>query len=124
MATGGIRFPDLALGHAVETKKQVIEPLLEEGFRAHDHRLDIIRIIEIRWLNGDAHLRSNFARDRFDALDCAFETRHRIMWKQGDQQEVGDVLGFEILDGGWNRRVLIAHGQLDRYWNEFLQLRL
>ena len=55
------------------------------------------------------------------ANDGGFIARHGIMGEQGNEQDFLHALGPEFFHGGFNGRILIAHRQLDRNVNAFLQ---
>lgn len=124
MAAGRIGFAKLALGQAVETEQQMVEAFVQVILRAGDECVDVVRVIEVRRLNLDAHSRRDLGCDFFDAFDGGFEAGHRIMREQWNEQKVVDAFLGQVLDGLGNRRALIAHGELDGDIEALLQFGL
>ena len=81
MAAGGIGFADLSLGQTMETEKEMVEALIEIILRAADECVDVIRIVEVRRLDLDAHGWRDVCRNFFNAFDGGFEAGHCIMRK-------------------------------------------
>ena len=85
MATRGIGFAKITLKKTMETKKQVIEALVQVVLDACDKGVDVVRVIEEGRLNLDAHFRHDCSCDFFDAFDRSFEAGHRVMRKEWNE---------------------------------------
>ena len=124
MASGRIGFSDLALRDAMKTEEQVVETVAQIWIGSGDHRINIVRLVEIRGLHLDSHGGREPGGDFFDALDRAFIAGHGVMRKQRDQKKIVHTLLREPAHGirdGW---VLIAHRELHRDIDARLKLRL
>src|SRR5437762_2448456 len=95
----------------------MIEIFAQVRSRALDERLHVIGMIEKWRLDLDPHFRRKLSSDLFYPLGCALETRHGIMRKQRDQQEIIHAFVSQAAHSRWNRWILIAHRQFNRNVN-------
>ena len=113
-----------SLWQAVEAKQQMVVARLEKFLRARHERRDIVRMVVARRLHLHPNWRREGGRHLLHALHRGFETGHRIMREQGNEQDFIHSLALQIAHRLRNGGILVAHRQIN--WNRDppLELRL
>ena len=121
MVSGGIGFAEVPFGDAVETEEQVVEGLLEEGLCGFDEGVEVSGMGVVG--GGDLELEFGEVGPNFVAhlLNGGLEAGHGEMGEEWNESDALHALALEGVQRGGRGGILVAHAQLDRAGEAFLE---